>query len=89
MAEMKRLADQAVLDKKQREEDGTQVTGGESKANSINLDQEDSQHTQSVNGGAVDFSKRLSLRKMYRPTQNKPSQSKYASMVASEAFYTP
>jgi hypothetical protein len=42
-----------------------------------------------VNGGAVDLSKRLSLRKMYRPTQNNPSQSKYASMVASEAFYTP
>jgi hypothetical protein len=85
---MNRLTDQAVLDKKQRVENGTDVKGGEFKETGIVVEA-DSQQTHSVNGGAVDFSKRLSLRKMYRPTQNKPSQSKYASMVASEAFYTP
>ena len=89
--EMNRLTDQRVADKKQRVENGTDVKGGESKGEgAIHVEvEEDSQETHWVNGGAVDLSKRLSLRKMYRPTQNNPSQSKYASMVASEAFYTP
>jgi hypothetical protein len=89
--EMIRITGERVADKKLRVENGTDVTGGESKGEgAIHVEvEQDSQETHWVNGGAVDLSKRLSLRKMYRPTQNNPSQSKYASMVASEAFYTP
>jgi hypothetical protein len=61
-----------VRERDERQAAGNQPVGGESKKTPVDLRDDDSQRTQSLTEGAVEFSKRLYIPKLNRPTRNNP-----------------